>query len=136
MSYSSVPLDRNAIEELLRDSSITRIVTLVNLSSQSILELLEYGISRQDINLALARGVVAFDKSSIRVESPDNESSVLEKGEDYYFRFLNNKVRLTKLGIYILETIEQNQVPLASKDDPSLLRSDLGFDTLGIKWSP
>jgi hypothetical protein len=116
MNYSSIPLDRNAIEELLRESVITRIVTLVNLSSQSILELLEYGMSRQDINMALSRGVIAFDKSPNMATSPEDE-----KGGDYYIRFLSNKVKLTELGIYILETIEQSDVLLISKDGPSLV---------------
>lgn len=131
MSNSHFPLDRTAIEELLRESVITRIVTLVNLSSQSILELLEYGLSRQDINIGLARGVVAFDKTSSIAQSPANESSVPEEGSDYYFRFLNKKVRLTELGIYILEIIEQSQLPLMSRDDPSLHKSDQDLGAMG-----
>jgi len=107
MSDWTVPLDHNAIEELLRDPVIIRIVTIVNLSSQSILEPLEYDLTREDINRAMAKGIIAFDKAS----TPADSASVDKISGDYHFKFLSSKVRLTELGVYILETIQGNELP-------------------------
>jgi hypothetical protein len=119
MSDWTVPLNHNAVEELLRDPIIIRIVTVLNLSSQSILELLEYGLSHEDINRAMAKGVIAFDKSALPAGVASVEKKSLGSG-DYYFKFLSSKVRLTELGLYILEIIEGNErASLSSSHPPS-----------------
>jgi hypothetical protein len=76
----------------------------------SILELLEYGFTRKDINRAFAHGVIEFDRPSAisgpeLVRKTDVIQHVLETG-DYYFGVLSSKVRLTELGLYILELVE------------------------------
>jgi hypothetical protein len=75
----------------------------------SILELLEYNFSRKVVSNALAKAVIKFDKSSVppppEGTSKEVISHVLETG-DYYFGVLSSKLRLTELGLYILETIE------------------------------
>jgi hypothetical protein len=118
MSDWTVPLNHNAVEELLRDPTIIRIVTVVNLSSLSILELLEYDLSREDINRAMAKGVIAFDKSTLSEDVASVEKKTLGSG-DYYFKFLGSKVRLTELGLYILETIGGNERPSLSFPHPA-----------------
>jgi hypothetical protein len=105
-----IPLNHDALSELLNDPVILRLVTVVNLTSLSILELLEYNFSRKDISRALAKGVIKFDKSSSLPPAPEGTSKevvyhVLETG-DYYFGLLSSKVRLTEVGLYLLETIE------------------------------
>lgn len=105
-----IPLNHDALSELLNDLMILRLVTVVNLTSLSILELLEYNFSRKDVSRALAKGVIKFDKSSAVPLAPEGTSKevihhVLETG-DYYFRLLSSKVRLTEVGLYLLETIE------------------------------
>jgi len=111
-----VPLNHDAVEELLRDPVIIRIVTVVNLASLSVLELLEYNLSREDINRAMAKGVIAFDKSTLPKGAASVEKSSISG--DYYFKFLSSKVRLTELGQYILETIEGNEQPSLSSSHP------------------
>jgi hypothetical protein len=117
MSDWTVPLNHDAIGELLRDPIIIRIVSVVNLASLSILELLEYDLSREDINRAMAKGVIAFDKSTLPEGTASVEKKSLGSG-DYYFKFLSSKVRLTELGLYILETVEGNERPSLSSPHP------------------
>jgi hypothetical protein len=129
MNHPTVHLDRAALDNLLRESAILRIVTVLNLASLSVLELLECQITRQDINKALAQGVIAFDESVSAAVNPNAVSNILEEGGDYYVRFLSNKVRLTELGSYILETIEPEQERISSTS-PTLSRSDSSIDGL------
>jgi hypothetical protein len=89
---------------------MVRVVTVVNLASLSILELLEYGFTRKDVNRAMAKGVIEFDKPSVpsmpeTMSRGDIVHHVLETG-DYYFGMLSSKVKLTRLGLYMLEIIE------------------------------
>lgn len=84
-----IPLNHDALSELLNDPTILRLVLVVNLTSLSILELLEYNFSRKDVSRALAKGVIKFDKSSSVPPVPEGTSNevihhVLETG-DYYF---------------------------------------------------
>lgn len=86
----------------------------MNLTSLSILELLECGFTHRDINnKAMARGVIEFDKPPM-LSAPETMTKgdvvqhVLETG-DYYFGALSSKVKLTKLGVYMLETTEADE---------------------------
>jgi hypothetical protein len=109
MSNPAIPLDHDALSELLNDPVMIRVVTVVNIASLSILELLEYGFTRKDVNRAMAKGVVEFDKPPVpeSMGRRDEVQHVLETG-DYYFGVLSSKVKLTRLGLYMLEIIEGN----------------------------
>ncbi len=112
MSDYAIPLDHDALSELLNDPVMIRVVTVVNLASLSVLELLEYGFTRKDVNRAMAKGVIEFDKSPVpstpeTMTKGDTVHHVLENG-DYYFGVLSSKVKLTRLGLYMLEIIEGN----------------------------
>jgi hypothetical protein len=77
----------------------------------SILELLEYNLTRKDVNYALSSGVIVVDKSSSQssLSYPNvslDENNILVSGDYYFYNFLNSKVKLTDLGMYILETIK------------------------------
>lgn len=105
-----IPLNNDTSSDILRDPTILRLVTVVNLTSLSVLEVLEYNFNRKDISKALAKGVIKFDKSSSVPAPPEGTSKevihhVLETG-DYYFGLLSSKVRLTELGLYLLQTIK------------------------------
>jgi hypothetical protein len=89
----------------------------------SILELLEYNLTRKDVNYALSSGVIVIDKSSpsqSHLDYPDvsfDDNNILVSGDYYFYNFLSSKVKLTDLGIYILETIKaenrtiDNEIP-------------------------
>jgi hypothetical protein len=105
-----IPLDHDALSGLLNDPVMIRVVTVVNLASLSILELLEYGFTRKDVNRAMAKGIIEFDKPPTppalgTMTKGSFVQHVLETG-DYYFGLLSSKVKLTKLGLYMLEIIE------------------------------
>jgi hypothetical protein len=57
-------IDSEQLTKLLRDPIIVRIVRIIDIASLSILELLEYDLTRRDINYALSSGVIAIDKSA------------------------------------------------------------------------
>ena len=112
MGHPSVKLGEAALNDLLKDAGIIKIVTAVNVASISILELLEYDVTRQDINRAFAKGVISFDKSSELSSGDSGGNGIFGTAEalgDQYFRFLSSKVKLTQLGLFILETIEYHQ---------------------------
>jgi len=104
-----IPIDRVALSDLMSRLIIVRIVTILDITSLSILELLEYGLTLKDINFSMANGVIAYDKATKRVSSEETALGIPLSG-DYYYNFLNSKVKLTELGLYILDTIKGNQL--------------------------
>ena len=58
-------IDSDQLTKLLRNPLIVRIVSIIDVASLSILELLEYDLTRKDINYALLNGVIAVDKSAV-----------------------------------------------------------------------
>ena len=56
--------DLEQITKFLKDPIIVRIVRILDITSLSILELLEYDLTRKDINHALSNGVIKIDKST------------------------------------------------------------------------
>lgn len=104
---NAIPLDRNALADLLGNPLMVRLVTVVNVTSQSILEILEYGFTPSDVSRALVKGVVEFDK--LVGQNSAGKTDVIKPGlemGDYYFELLNRKIRLAKLGLLMLEILE------------------------------
>lgn len=114
MANKNKVINSNELTRLLRDSIIVRIVSIISNTSLSILELLEYNLTRKDVTYALSSGVIFIDKSSLSSSqsSPSypnvslDENNILISGDYYFYNFLNSKVKLTDLGMYILETIK------------------------------
>jgi hypothetical protein len=105
-----IPIDRAALDELMKRPIIVRIVTILDITSLSILELFEYGLTLKDINYSMANGVIAYDKPKKRLGSEETTALGIPLTGDYYFNFLNSKVKLTELGLYILDSIKGNQL--------------------------
>lgn len=128
----TVPLDHDALSELLNDPVMIKVVTVVNLASLSILELLEYNLTRKDINRAMAKGVIEFDKPSTlspeTIAKRDIVGEVLENG-DYYFGVLSSKVKLTRLGLYMLEIIESDGQSTTFEGGPRVLGEERTFSS-------
>jgi hypothetical protein len=73
MSERYVPIDQVYLTELIRNPVIVRIVSIMDLASLSILELLEYNLERREINYALSEGVITIDKrKSTELAHKDN----------------------------------------------------------------
>jgi hypothetical protein len=134
-------IDSNELTRLIRDPVIIRIVSIIGITSLSILELLEYNLTRKDVNYALSNGVIAIDKSSSRssrLSYPDvslDENNVLVSGDYYFYNFLNNKVKLTDLGLYILETIKAGNQPTGNENVPKDMEG-LQQQYLSIRYPP
>jgi hypothetical protein len=99
--------NHNALSEVLRDPVLARLVTVLGTTSQSILEVLEYGFSSQDISRALAKGVIEFNKPV----GQDRPSNIIEHGlevGDYYYELVREKIRLARLGLLVLEIMDSD----------------------------
>lgn len=110
MAISRKMIDSDRLTKLLRDPIVIKIVTVLDVVSLSILELLEYGITRKDISQSLAEEIITFDKSTIIHDDvssnfPLTEKDIIASGDYYFYNFLNSKVKLTEIGLFILDTI-------------------------------
>jgi hypothetical protein len=122
MNDRKIPIDQVHLTELIRNPVIVRLVSILDLASLSILELLEYNLERREINYALSEGVIVIDKttstssSQLHPTEMMQEGNILLRGDSYFYDFLNSKVRLTELGLYILDSIKEdlskNELPV------------------------
>jgi hypothetical protein len=78
-------------------------------------------LERREINYALSEGVIAIDEatstssSELHTTEMMQEDNILVRGDSYFYNFLNSKVRLTELGLYILDSIKED---LSTKELP------------------
>ena len=93
----------------MRSPIILRIVSILNITSLSILELFEYGLTLKDVNYSMANGVIIYDKPKRPLGTEESSALGIPLTGDYYYSFLNNKVKLTEVGIHILDSIKGNQ---------------------------
>lgn len=105
-----VPIDINALTELMRSPIIIRIVSILDITSLSILELIEYGLTLKAINYSMANGVIRYDKISRPTNNEEYKALGIPLTGDYYYNHLNSKVKLTEIGLYILESIKANKM--------------------------
>lgn len=82
---------------------IIKVVKSIDKANLSILELLEFGISRKEIYHALANSIVGFDKAPDKLTADEQATA-----GDYYFKFLITKVKLTALGLRLLQHIRES----------------------------
>lgn len=113
-----LPVDMATITELMRKPVIVRIVSILDITSLSILELLEYDLTLKDINYSMANGVIYYDKPPNPLSSEEFSALGIPMTEDYYYDFLNSKVKLTEIGLYILESIKGNELGIKSGSVP------------------
>jgi len=102
-------VDSVALTELMRNPIILRIVSILNITSLSILELFEYGLALNDVNYSMANGVIIYDKPKSPLGIEETSALGIPLTGDYYYSFLNSKVKLTELGIQILESVKSIQ---------------------------
>ena len=111
----TITIGSDQLTKLIRDPIIVKIVSILDIASLSILELLEYNLTRKDINYALLNGVIAVDKSTASSSTayedtqPIQDLNILVSGDFYFHNFLSSKVKLTDVGLYILDTIKGGQ---------------------------
>jgi hypothetical protein len=113
-----LPIDMNSLTELMRRPTIIKIVSILDITSLSILELIEYGLTLKDVNYAMANGVIRYDKIFRPINDEEYKALGIPMTGDYYYNHLNSKVKLTEIGLYILETIKANQLGNKSSSAP------------------
>ena len=96
---------------------IIRTVTVLDVTSLSILELLEYGLSLKDINYSIENQVISIDKTTEQLNIEKFSSLGIPIIGDYY-NLLKSKVKLTEVGLYILESIKADQLWYRSSSVP------------------
>lgn len=101
----ALPPTEETLERFLHDSTIIKIVTVLDISSLSTLELMEYGLTKQDIRYSYVNGIIEFDLAALLCcPTP----SLIEEIVHSYYDFWNSrKFRLTRLGLYILDCLKQ-----------------------------
>jgi hypothetical protein len=104
MNETTMSPNHDAFSELLSDPVLVRLVTVLGTTSQSILEVLEYGFSSKDVSRALAKGIVEFSRP-VGKDRPSNIEYGLEVGE-YYYELVREKIRLARLGLLMLEIMD------------------------------
>jgi len=105
----ALPTDMNTLTELMRKPIIIRIVSILDITSLSILELLEYGLTLNDVNYSMANRVISYDEPRQVLLAEDYSGLGIHQTPDYYYNFLRSKVKLTEIGLYILETLKGDQ---------------------------
>lgn len=115
------PIESEVIAELLRNPVIIKIVTILDEESLSILDVLEYGVSTTDVNFALANQIIKIEKSNPSSNKESSPINMPEVGGDYYYEFLNRKVMLTEIGLYILDCLKCDQAGYNSPVRPKKL---------------
>ena len=102
-----IPIDKTTLTELMNTPIIIRIVSILDITSLSILELREYGLTLNEINYSMANDVISYDKPRNEFEGEMSALGIPLSG-DYYYEFLNSKVKLTELGLFILDSKGQS----------------------------
>ena len=84
-----------------------RLVSVLGNTDLSVLELLEYGLSIAEVNYAFFNNIIEY----LRIPRL-NESKMqnLPQSHDFYYYSVRKKVKLTGLGLYILDNIETSPV--------------------------
>ena len=103
-----VPIDSVSLTKLLNNPTIIRIVTIVDITSLSILELFEYQISMRDIIYSLVNGIITYDNSAV-MSTTEESLLAIPTNPHHYYAFVRRKVKLTAIGLYILESVKKER---------------------------
>ena len=105
-----LPIDSLTLTELMKNPIIVRIVTILDITSLSLLELFEYGLTLKDVNYAMANGIIHYEKPMKPLGTEKTTALGIPLTGDYYYSFLNSKVKLTDLGLYMLDSLKGIQL--------------------------
>jgi len=100
-----IPIDNVTLTKFMNTPTIIRIVTVLDITSLSVLELFEYDINLGDIIFAMANRIVTYDNVAV-ITSSENDLSEIVPSSSQYFAFVRKKVKVTRLGLHILESIK------------------------------
>jgi hypothetical protein len=103
---NKLPLDTTVLTSLMRNPAIVRLVTILDRSSLSVLELLEYNLTLQEISYALSNGVIEFSKIP---QVDESKVQNIPLSPDFYYYSVRRKVKLAELGLHILDSMRTGQ---------------------------
>lgn len=101
-----IPHDPTELDKLIKNPTVVKIVNIVNLASLSMLELIEFNCTYDEINFCLKNKIIKLDKTYVMEDK--SQQNVPEKTDERVN--LGKKVKLTELGIYIFELLEESMV--------------------------
>lgn len=108
MEYG-IPASHETMEWLLHNESARKVVRLMDIASLSTLELLEFGVTKQDIVFAFVNGVLEIDTRYINANpDPSVVSRIVDGRYDYWN---SRKFVLSRLGLQLLDRIKGEDVP-------------------------
>ncbi len=96
------PIDPTELNVLINNPTVLKIVDIVNLNSLSMLELIEFNCTVDEINFCLKNKVITLEKINL----PEYKSQHKNLKEVYNTTSHHHRYRLTELGIYILDLEE------------------------------
>ena len=106
-NMNNFQIDPVFLTSLMQNPTIVRLVSVLGNTNLSVLELLEYDLSIAEVNYAFFNNIIEY----LRIPRL-NESKMqnLPLSYDLYYYSVRKKVKLTGLGLYILENIETSSV--------------------------
>lgn len=92
-----------AVISLLLSSSLFASIKAVTLTSE---------ISSTNTKTPIKQGAIATEKIESQSTGivQEQETNILLSEDSYFYNFLNSKVRLTELGLYILDSIKAEPI--------------------------
>jgi hypothetical protein len=79
---------------------------------------LEYDINLGDIIFSMANGVVGYDREAT-IASSEHDMMEIVQNANLYYSFVRRKLKLTRLGLHILESIKGKQFTRTGEGYPS-----------------
>ena len=106
-NMNNFQIDPVFLTSLMQNPAIVRLVSVLGNTNLSVLELLEYDLSIAEVNYAFFNNIIEY----LRIPRL-NESKMqnLPLSYDLYYYSVRKKVKLTVLGLYILENIETSSM--------------------------
>jgi hypothetical protein len=114
----AIPIDDVTLSKLMNTPTIIRIATILDITSLSVLELLEYDINLGDIIFSMANGVVGIDREAT-IASSEHDMMEIVPNANLYYSFVRRKLKLTRLGLHILESIKGKHFTRTGEGYPS-----------------
>lgn len=94
--------------EFTKSPIIIRIVSILDITRLSILDLFEYGLTLKAINYSMSNGFMRYDKVVMPTNNEEHKALDIPLTGDYYYNHLNSKEKLNAIGLCILESIRAN----------------------------
>lgn len=97
-----IPIDPTELDKLIKNPAVVKIVNVVNLTSLSMSELIECNCTSDEINFCLKNKIIKLDKNFLSEDESQQIPVEIPKEVNH-----GKKLKLTELGIYIFDLLEE-----------------------------